>query len=465
MKTNTFRTAFCRFIEGNLFPLVVGEIVFLGHITGLEFYGNMLLFLMFLPALCLSDSVRPFLVMSLMFIYQVTLRHSPALPYASTYYFETWRLVVFIILAAGLVVCLSYYMIRTHFFRDIFRRGVPLLFPLLAFSVSLLLNGAGSDGYVWGNLSFAATQVAVCFFGFFLVWHGLGRENLRDFPDYLMELVHIVAWILIGQMLFLLASRPEVFRDGSLVKEEILFGWGIYNTMGMSLTVLIPLCFYGALRGRYRAFSFVTVCALYVSAALTLSRNALLFGTLALVVSWLVACFTGLRSSRRVFRRITLVGIAGVLLLIAVFHRPIFAILNDVLQRGLDNNGRFTIWRAAWERFLRYPVAGGGFFGVVTEGAYDFAAFFPEFAHNTIMEILAACGILGFGSYLWYRVSVLRAFLRRRSQLNTLMFLSLAVLLLESLLDVFVFLLYPMFLANILIAYTLRASEAPAENV
>ena len=85
-------------------------------------------------------------------------------------------------------------------------------------------------------------------------------------------------------------------------------------------------------------------------------------------------------------------------------------------------------------------------------------------AHNTIVELLSATGAVGLLAYLWYRVKSLIPVFKRPSLMKTMAALSIAVILFSSLLDNFVFNVYPMFFYITLLALIHRDSRDEAAN-
>jgi hypothetical protein len=155
--------------------LSVGALVLFGHLFHLEFWFNIVHMLLLSAALCLSDSVKPLAVSNLIFIFQVTLKHSPSAPHFSTYYFEGANLWIVAALVVILLAALISYLVRTEFFSHVRFGKTPLLLPLVLFSATLLTNGLFFDRYTVSNLTFAAVQVAVYLVDFLVLWDGLRR--------------------------------------------------------------------------------------------------------------------------------------------------------------------------------------------------------------------------------------------------------------------------------------------------
>jgi O-antigen ligase len=65
----------------------------------------------------------------------------------------------------------------------------------------------------------------------------------------------------------------------------------------------------------------------------------------------------------------------------------------------------------------------------------EFLEVFPGRWHNTPVQLLAACGILGFLAYAFHRLQTVQMFLKRRTVENIFIAASILVLLGLSLLD------------------------------
>ena len=141
--------------------------------------------------------------------------------------------------------------------------------------------------------------------------------------------------------------------------------------------------------------------------------------------------------NKRVFRIITAAGVALVIILGAVLFDKIQELLRDYFERGFSDNGRYALWRAAFDNFLDAPIFGMGFYGFNVET--DVFGPLTKQAHNTVLQLLSATGIVGFSAYAYYRFSTVKPIFKRPSFMKSMMAISIAVLLFGSLLDNFIF--------------------------
>ena len=195
-----------------------------------------------------------------------------------------------------------------------------------------------------------------------------------------------------------------------------------------------------------------------------MSRNALLFSSLSYGACVIISCVKG--KYKKAFRIILAAGVVAVSLLAFLLFGKIRALLTDYFERGFSDNGRFELWKAAFDNFLASPVFGGGFYGFDVDDTmlYGFGPLAKQ-AHNTFLQLLSASGILGFSAYVYYRYESIKPIFRRPSLKKTLLFMSIGVFLLASMLDNFVFNIYPTFYYTVALALLHKDDEEKKKSV
>ena len=445
------------FFMGNAYPLLVCALVLFGNLTALDYYVNFIVTGLFIFAMAICDSVRPAIITVLTYIYQISIPHAPSYPTYSDFLFSGWRKPVSVIILIAVAVTFVYFFIKKGIYKKLTPKQTPLLLSLSAFSAALFLNGALSNDWTYQNLIFAFLNALVYFFFFLIVYHGFSeKEKANELAGYFAYITLLMSAVIICEMAFLYATGDNIFLDGTIVKESIALGWGIWNLIGTSLAVMIPVLFFGVMNNKYPWLYFAAATLTYIFAVLTMSRNALVFATLAYGASVIISCFVG--RYKRAFRIITLVGIGAAVLLFVVLFGKIKLILGDYFERGFSDNGRYALWELAIETFKKSPVFGNGFYGFFTDAVFEFGGV-PRMAHNTVLEILSAMGIVGLFSYLWYRAETAVMFFRRPSKMKTMLGISILVFLLGSLLDNFVFNIHPPLYYTVALAIVCRSCK------
>ena len=454
---NNYKRPLQVFFEGRIYPFIVALLILISHVTALELYLSIPLCLMASAALIVCESIKSFFPIMLMFLYMINRKHSPGVPNWSDYYQNGFRLGIIIFFLSILGLCFVYYIIKNIIPKA--RRGAPpMLITLTVLSVAFTANGMFSTYWSAGSLLYGLAQVLIYFLLFYVIYYGIEDEDTNDLISYLTYLSLLVAMVLIGETAFVFLTYENIFAEGgSIVKEEIMLGWGAGNPLGFSLGIIIPLLMRGAMKEKHWYIYFGSSVICWVCALLTQSRNALIFATAVLGVSILAACFVGER--RRLFRFFTLGCVAVAALGVVVLFGKISSLFKDILNRGMADNGRYRLWSIGIENFKTSPLFGTGFFGYNDYITYISADFLPTMAHNTVIQLLSSMGIVGFIAYLAYRVRMLIPFLRKMTADKFMLLLTVLYVVGASMFDNFVFYIYTMFLYTIVIALATRIYE------
>ena len=130
------------------------------------------------------------------------------------------------------------------------------------------------------------------------------------------------------------------------------------------------------------------------------------------------------------------------------------------------NEHRFAVWKNAIAGFFDFPIFGNGFSGLRLDDSvlYPFGPL-GKMAHNTLLELLYATGTVGLVCYVRYRIYTVGLVISRPAIHKSLAAASMAVLVFSSLLDNFIFNVYPTFFYSASLCVIIKsASESSAEN-
>lgn len=426
-----------RFFYSRWYPAAVAAVTLVSYVTGWEFFCAFITVTAACASMLLCRDLLPVLPPTVCLTFSVSLMHAPQRPTYSDYLFSGGRLVLVLILA-GMVVLSYAARLMLWGFRLPENTGKPALgWALLPLALALCLNGAGRSGYSVKNLVFGVIT-AFCWCFLYLAYVG-GFPRGRAAREYFFDTCFWVAWLLMAELAFAYVYG-NVIVDGAVVSSRILVGWGIHNNIGAMLALLIPPVFYLAATRREGWLYYLTGVSLLVSIVMTTSRGSLLVGGAVFLACTVTVCIWG--EHRREFRiAAAVLALAAVCLI--VFHEPISAFLPRFKNEGMNDNGRFDLWRSGWEQFLEAPLFGVGFSAI---RFHSYAGkLFPGYLHNTPIELLAAGGVFALVSYLAYRVKTVLLFVRMPTVVRLFLALSVVALLGTSLLDNHVFNIYPMF--------------------
>ena len=90
--------------------------------------------------------------------------------------------------------------------------------------------------------------------------------------------------------------------------------------------------------------------------------------------------------------------------------------LRNFLNFGFFDNGRFALWEASWKSFLQNPIFGVGFYHTC-DGLGSGYAGLHCLSHNTVLQLLGSCGVVGMAAYAYHRYTTYRLFFAKFNHL------------------------------------------------
>ncbi len=342
------------------------------------------------------------------------------------------------------LTCLSVIMVAAILYRvvvnkDRFFIAKPKLHRgMLVLLGAYLLSGIGSAAYpaaIGKNLLFALLQGGAILIPYWLFSCGVDWKNVRR--DYFAWVGFCAGGVLMLEILWVYL-KGNVTVNGIIQRSHIFTGWGMYNNMGLMLAMMIPSAFCLATKYRRGWIGTVAGSAYLICVILTCSRNSIAGATLIYIACIFLMLYHARNRRHNTIALIT-VGVAVVLALV-LFHNQLLRLFSGLIGKGLDPSLRDEIFVEGLKSFAQSPIFGNSFFSpgyqpwawATSEG---FNNFFPPRWHNTIVQLLASCGIVGLGAYILHRVQTVRMFLNHRTKENTFIACSLIVLLLCSMFD------------------------------
>ena len=342
------------------------------------------------------------------------------------------------ILALGAVILVSVVRYVIVHRQDYLRRKYPLLPGMLLLLGGYLLSGIGSVGYTGNalrNIFFALLQGASILIPYLLLCGGVDWKSARK--DYFAWIGFCVGGLLVVEILYIYRSANVVI-DGVIHRDRIFTGWGIHNNLGGMLAMMLPFAFYLATKYQKGWIGTVVGSVFMIGLLLSCSRNAIFTGSFMYLVCVILML---LYARNRKGNTIAVITFSTVSLLVLLFlHKPILRLFSDLLSMGLDPSSRDSIFVEGLKLFGKAPVFGNSFFSPGFQpwdwATLDtFSSFFPPRWHNTIVQLLASCGIVGFAAYVFHRVQTVKLFLHNRSREAAFIGCSLLVLVICSLFD------------------------------
>ncbi len=244
-----------------------------------------------------------------------------------------------------------------------------------------------------------------------------------------------------------------VFQGLTVDRGSLYTGWGVYNNVACIMAMCMPAPAYFAATRR-RGWPYTVVTAIfYLAVVFTQSRGGILFGT---VMAFLCAFYILLacrREARQGHLVVGIVALASALVVLLFAREKVLDIFHSLVEAGANPSERDTIYVNCWNAFLRAPWFGVGFYETPGFTFDEFSHFMPPRAHDTYMQLLASCGLLGILAYGLHRLDTVVLYLQRPTHEKTFIALVVAALLLTSVVDCNFFNFGPGIIYGVLLAF------------
>ncbi len=442
---NKAANAIRRFFESIYYPILVSIWVFIGHSTGFDIAFCGVIILTFALGCMLCKSFNFAIPLFFCTFFLVTIEHGPNVPNYSDYYAQTPILIILAIYVLVIIGSLACFVVKNHRnARKLNRNGLWL--GLLLFCATLCANGVFSPNYTAKNLFYAAAFLLMPL-GVYLLFYFFTTFDERSRERFALCLV-LTGLLICAELLFAYCTTVQ-FTDGNVVKESVVLGWGVWTTIGGLLCLFMPASFYFAASSKHGWLGILSGILHLICILLSQSRGALLIGAGLFALCMIILCFVGKnkKQNRIIAACLVLFGILGGV----VLFEKIQSVLQNFINYGFGDNGRFAIWQTGLEKFLSNPIFGSGFYDSYINEEWTMSVV-PYFYHNTLIQILASVGLIGFAAYLFHRVQTVLTVCKRPNIYKTFMGICILGLLLFCMLDVLFFCIYPMiFYALILV--------------
>lgn len=310
----------------------------------------------------------------------------------------------------------------------------PALICLGVFVVALIFNGAFAESGSTKGTLYALIIGIMIFFAYlcFSTNVASGEGVHRRFAYTLLALCLDLAI-----QLLVVYLKNGVIHDGAIYRYSIVFSWGTYNQFGMFITMCVPAWFYLATKYKYGSLFLIGVWFNAFVVIMCSSRQAIL-GSGVLIVACSVWYLIVAKKWQKLYGGIIIFLLALTITLIVCVDKDWFSyVFATLISSFSSGSGRTQIWKDGIKGFLNNPIFGSGFYAMSGEGLL------PAMCHNTFIQLLFACGLVGFVAYLAHRVQTLASLFKNPTPNRIFVAFVIAAILLTSLLDNHLFYHFP----------------------
>ncbi|MGN0818569.1 MAG: O-antigen ligase family protein, partial [Candidatus Coproplasma sp.] len=412
-----------------------------------------------IAVLLLLKDVTPLISLFLFMNIMISWKNSPSeVAGNSDYYFQPTVLVQLGILIGAYAAVAIFKVILSIKNKQL--KPTPTLWGLCAFALAMILNGIFSQAY---NAMNAVYGLFMAFF--FLVIFALGSGNIKVEKSTFEK----IAWAFIALSLCLILelmvaylTYDGLFVDGRVDRVKLMFGWGVYNTMGMLLTISLPSAAYLAIRHKYGWIFTAYLMVLLACAYLTLSRQAILCGS---VVFFLCVIAIFVKGKNEVAHGgIMLAGMIVAIILTKQYSDVINQTLESLSDNFFSGSGRIDLYKLGFSYFMEKPLFGVGFYVPVEQDpGFTGLDIIPRMYHNTVIQLLATGGVVAFATYVIHRAHTVISYAKNPTFERTYVALTIAALLMLNLLDNHLFYILPTLVYSMLVAVLVNSENAKTD--
>lgn len=429
---NRFAFGAAAVFNSRLFPIAFGAMMFIIHALAIDVVGFCIAAVLFTLIALFCEDTRPQLAICFMTGMCVSTDNSNAYGGGTGYYSNP---VVIGTIIAAVVVIVAVIAARLVIFKEYknLAKKRMLFTGLIVFGVACLAAGLFSTYMDFTSFAVGGLT-AVVILGLY-VYFSASLGSRSDNIDYLMRLC-VTTMLLVAAMLgwiYVTRFRPGMSLDSSW-KNQIILGALVSNSAGEMMVMMLPAIFYLAVKEKcgwiYLLLSALTIVAVYF----TLSRAALLVGILVFVAGIVYVLVRG-----KTNRRLNLITTCCLVVclcaaVLVTFKGNLGDLFEFFASVGFSDRGRFNIWKQMLELFASFPVFGAGFSAFYQLGNYGINVF-HNLAHNTVVQMIGSCGIVGIVAYVFHRVQTVMLFLKKRSEARSVVGIMLLCFLAMALLD------------------------------
>ena len=366
--------------------------------------------------------------------------------------------------------------------RRLFTTKRTLLVGMLILGAAYFLSGILNPHYIEvaaNNLRFAAIQFASIFLLYFIFSATIDWDNFDT--DYFATIGVVVGLVVSAELIWGYLINPVV--TGGIIDFSQIYtlytGWGNKNNMGAMITTAIPFAFYFASRKAKPLPYFGIACFLLFAVFVSCSRTSIIT---AVCIFMGALVFTFFKCENKLeFRLYSLLLVGAVGIVAWIFREQLGVVFSSIPSAfvfnensvNINDSNRVEIFQTGINVFLNNPIFGQSFFpieydeltAVHVQYIPQFKDIVPERWHNTIIQMLASCGIVGLAAYLYHRFDTFRLYFSKPHATNTYIGFYITTLLAMSLLDCHFFNIGPVLFYSMALAVAEFAPETSTYDI
>ena len=443
INTNSIAKKINTFCNSYLFMFIIGFLVVISNVFAIELFCFPIISLLGVVTLLFSKDGKPLISIILLFL--MSLSYKNGLSYNPNFdipniFDKTWVIVYSAILIGIVPLTAIFNFIVFRQYKLAFKKSLMFLPGLIALGVAYVLGGIGPK-YTPNNLLFSLSNILMII-GLVLYFSDLAFLNKKEDTMKYISMFMVVTLLVISFQVIGIYLINDVIVNGTIDKGQIVTGWGIHNNFAGYICLSLPFIFYLMVKEEKSWIYFLLIIFAGLTTILTMSRNGLLIFAIEIIIG--LIAYIKIKKIKRKTILISALSLLGVFVLgFTIFHTQIIELFNHFIELGFSLNGRDELYKIAWDSFLANPIFGSGWFVFETTTPDYYISpnpFSPSFkAHNIILQILSATGIVGLIGFIYYNYDLHIKVFKKNSFEKTILYFAILILMISSIFDNFFF--------------------------
>lgn len=441
------------------FPVVTAAVTLICYYLGLDMVTIWYMALCGSFILIFCKDTTPIIAVFLFMNIMISMENTPTLMgggIQNQYYFQP-EILAQLGVAIGMFACSGVYRLVSGILNG--RLSItPALISMSVFGVCMVLNGIFSEGYSSTNAVYGLFM-AYLFAVVFAACSASIEISDRTFRYIGYVFLVFAACIMLELVVAYLTYEKLWLPTGGIDRSQLYFGWGMYNTIGMLFVISMPAAAYMATVYKKQGWFFTLfLVMLLISCFMSMSRQAMLFGSVIFVVCAVWILFKG--GNCWINGSIFVASAVGAGIFLAFNQGMVNEIVSMLKENLSTGSGRTSLYKKGFAAFLENPIFGYGFYHDLAEdwGAVGLPLV-PDMYHNTIIELLAVGGLIAFVPYVVHRVYTVISYVKNPTGERSYIALTMGALLLVSLLDNHIFYMLPTLILSFLTAVLINSEK------
>lgn len=448
------------FLSSRFYPFISAALIIACYYASLDIISIIYIGITGTLIFLFLDDVSPIITNILFLAVFISYKNTPNSGRGDSYYYLQLQILIPVCIIAATLIASMIFRFVLNCVQGKFK-FTPIFFGLCALSVTFIMNGVLGEKYNLLDLMFGVS-LTLLFLGLFALFKDSVIPDGKTFERIALSFTAFSV-LLVIELIVAYCTIDGLFEDGSIVRRKLIFGWGSYTAYGAYVVMCLPAVVY--LAGKYKygfpltLYSFV----LFVTTVMCFCRQAMVCAVVVYPVCLIILLVKG--KNRIANLLIIAAALIAAIVVAGLYQDYVFDFFKTIFANvknsdgELNGSGRMKLYREAIAHYKRNPIFGIGFYYISDYSGNSKIGFslIPRMYHNTILQMMGACGTFGIIAYAVHRVQTVICYFKKVTIERTFIALTILSLLIVSLLDTHIFNIYPTMMYSFLLSVLVKS--------